>query len=289
MWLLAARPRTLPAAVLPVLLGSAVADEAGCFQMLPAVVCGIFALLIQVGTNYANDYFDFKKGADTPERIGPNRAVASGWVTPGTMRNATAGVLVAAFLVGLILIHYGGVWLILIGVLSILFALGYTAGPFPLAYLGLGDLFVLIFFGLVAVPVTAYVQTGGWEPLAFWGGFGLGLLITNLLVVNNYRDAETDRGAGKKTLVVRFGRRFGELQYLLSVAIACAVPALMAALGAPPLVLLASIVPALPGFLAARALGRAESRDDFGKILIATANVFILYGALLSLGLLTGV
>ncbi|MEM9227118.1 MAG: 1,4-dihydroxy-2-naphthoate octaprenyltransferase, partial [Verrucomicrobiota bacterium] len=158
VWLLAARPKTLPAAVIPVALGTALAASDGRFQLIPAFVCVLFALLIQVGTNFANDYFDYRSGADNEHRIGPTRAVAAGLVPPALMWRATLVVLTLAFGLGLILIAYGGWWLLLIGVLSVLCAVAYTGGPYPLGYHGLGDVFVVVFFGFIAVMFTYYVQ-----------------------------------------------------------------------------------------------------------------------------------
>ena len=207
IWLEAARPRTLPAAVAPVLVGSALAWHDGGFDGAAATLCLVFALLVQIGANFANDYYDFIQGADSSARVGPRRAVAAGWVAPVTMRRAMGITLAAAFLVGLSLIAWGGPWLLAIGGASILGAIAYTGGPWPLGYHGLGDVFVFIFFGLVAVTVTCFVQTGHFSVDAVLAAIPIGLLAANILVVNNYRDAETDAAAGKRTLVVRFGRR----------------------------------------------------------------------------------
>jgi 1,4-dihydroxy-2-naphthoate polyprenyltransferase len=216
IWISAARPRTLPAAVAPVLVGSALAWRDGGFVPLAAGLCLAFALLIQIGTNFANDYFDFVKGADTAERVGPRRAVAAGLVSPGVMKAAMAGVFAAAFLTGLFLLPFGGWPLLVIGVLSILCGIAYTGGPYPLAYHGLGDVFVFVFFGLVAVGATVFVQQGTLSPDVWWAASGVGALAANILVVNNYRDAETDARAGKRTLVVLLGRPAARLQYAAS-------------------------------------------------------------------------
>lgn len=231
IWMAAARPRTLPAAVAPVLVGTALAWHDGRANAGAAAACLVFALLIQIGTNFANDYFDFVKGADTAERVGPKRAVAAGWVTPATMRGATIGVFVAAFLAGLSLLPYGGWPLLIVGLASIASGVAYTGGPYPLGYNGLGDLFVFIFFGLVAVCATYFVQAGGITAEAWAAGCGVGVLSMNILVVNNYRDVETDARAGKRTTVVRFGRGFARGQFLVSHVIAIAVVAVLAARG----------------------------------------------------------
>ncbi|HSH93539.1 MAG TPA: 1,4-dihydroxy-2-naphthoate polyprenyltransferase, partial [Roseimicrobium sp.] len=206
IWAEAARPRTLPAAVAPVLVASALAMRDDLFNAQAALSCLVFALLIQIGTNFANDYYDFIKGADTAERVGPRRAVAAGLVAPAAMKRAMIGVFAVAFLAGLSLLGFGGWPLLLIGVASILCGIAYTGGPYPLGYNGLGDVFVFVFFGLVAVGATYFVQTGLVTGEVLLLGSGIGALATNILVVNNYRDVETDAKAGKRTLAVRFGR-----------------------------------------------------------------------------------
>lgn len=224
VWFAAARPRTLPAAIAPVLVGSALAWRDGSFVPAAAALCLGFALLVQIGTNFANDYYDFVRGADSAARVGPTRAVAAGWVAPATMRLAMWGVFAAAFACGLGLLAWGGPWLIAIGVASILCGIAYTGGPWPLGYNGLGDVFVFVFFGLVAVGATYFVQTGALPTDVLLAAVPIGLLAANILVVNNYRDAETDAAAGKRTLVVRFGRRAARVQHAGSLAIALAVP-----------------------------------------------------------------
>ena len=216
----AARPRTLPAAIAPVIAATGLAFHDGGMKPAAAAACLGFALLVQIGTNFANDYFDFLKGADTRERVGPRRAVAAGLVAPATMRRATAVVFAAAFLVGLTLLPFGGWPLVLIGVVSILCGYAYTGGPYPLAYHGLGDVFVFAFFGLVAVMATYFVQAGTVTTDAWLIGAGIGGLATNILVVNNHRDIATDRKAGKRTLAVRFGEGFSRFQFAFGHAIA---------------------------------------------------------------------
>ncbi|MFP4542365.1 MAG: 1,4-dihydroxy-2-naphthoate polyprenyltransferase, partial [Opitutales bacterium] len=212
-WVQAARPKTLPAAVVPVALGAALAQAHDTFVLWPVVICLAFALLIQVGTNFANDYYDFRSGADTDARIGPARAVASGWITPEAMRRATGVTFVLAFAVGCLLVPYGGWGLVAIGGLSILCGIAYTGGPYPLGYNGLGDVFVFIFFGLVAVTGTYYVQALEWSLASLVASIPVGLLSVAILIVNNYRDIDTDTVAGKRTLAVRLGRRLTRAQY----------------------------------------------------------------------------
>lgn len=224
LWFEAARPRTLPAAVAPVLVGSALAGHEGVFQLTPALLCLGFALLVQVGTNFANDYYDFVQGADTATRVGPRRAVAAGLVAPGTMKRAMILVFAAAFALGLGLVAWGGPWLLVVGISSILCGVAYTGGPFPLAYHGLGDVFVFLFFGLVAVGGTYFAQAGRLTLDAVLAGVPVGVLAANILVVNNYRDVETDTAAGKRTLVVRFGRGAARAQFVGSWLVALLVP-----------------------------------------------------------------
>ncbi len=213
LWWSAARPKTLPAAAAPVLVGTAVAYREGGFHPPSALAALLGALLIQVGTNFANDLFDARKGADTLERTGPPRAVALGWTSPRQMARATALAFLGAALCGFYLVLRAGWPILLVGLASVLAGVGYTAGRYALAYVGLGDLFVFLFFGLVAVVGSTYVQTLSMPPLAWATAVPVGLLSTAILVVNNLRDAPTDARAGKRTLVVRFGRRFGLLEY----------------------------------------------------------------------------
>jgi 1,4-dihydroxy-2-naphthoate polyprenyltransferase len=287
VWIEAARPRTLAAGVVPVAVGSALAAAHGVFDAAAAGICLAFALLVQVGTNFANDYFDYVKGADTSQRTGPRRAVAAGLVAPRTMLRATAAVLALAFLVGLLLVEKRGWILLPVGVVSITCALAYTGGPWPLAYVGLGDLFVFIFFGLVAVGATFFVQAGFMVPAALTCGAAVGLLAANILVANNYRDMETDERANKRTLVVRFGRRFAVWQYGLSVLVAFCAPAglLLAGFGWPVLLPLV-LVPW--GVSLTHRLARSFEPVEQIAILGATARLLTAYGALLCAGLLLG-
>jgi 1,4-dihydroxy-2-naphthoate polyprenyltransferase len=220
-WVMAARPATLPAAVAPVLVGTAVAVHARHFRALPFLAALVAAVLIQIGTNFANDLFDYHKGADTTARLGPVRVTQSGLISARAVAYATALTFSAAVLVGLYLVAVGGLPILLIGVASIAAAILYTGGPWPLGYHGLGDVFVFIFFGLIAVTGSYYVQAGA------VGGAAIAAAVTAILVVNNVRDIETDRAAGKRTLAVRLGRRASRVQYALLVATAYAVPLLL--------------------------------------------------------------
>lgn len=227
IWLLAARPKTLPAAAAPVVVGTAVAISENVFAFLPALAALLGALLIQIGTNFANDVFDFKKGADTTERLGPLRVTQAGLLSPSQVMAGMWLTFGLATLIGVYLVFLGGWPIVAIGLLSIASGIAYTGGPFPLGYNGLGDLFVFIFFGLLAVCGTYYVQAGTVSPAALWASVPIGLLATAILVVNNLRDIDTDRAAGKKTLAVRFGRRGAQLEYLLLLALSYLVPVLM--------------------------------------------------------------
>lgn len=287
LWVEAARPKTLPAAVIPVLVGTALAAAHRAADPGKAIICLAFALLVQIGTNFANDYFDFVKGADTPARVGPRRAVAAGLIAPRTMLAATWLVLGAAFLAGLLLVREGGWVLLPIGIVSIACAIAYTGGPFPLGYNGLGDLFVFVFFGLVAVDTTYYVQAGGLSPDATSCAAAVGLLAANILVANNYRDVETDARAGKRTLVVRFGRKFAIWQYALSHLVALLCPAALMIYGYRWPVLLPVLLAPWAARLTHR-LGASREPAEQIALLGSTAKYLAAFGGLLSAGLVWG-
>lgn len=228
-WLEAIRPKTLPASLSPVLVGCALAYRDGTFRLIPAVLCLLVALLAQIASNFANDYFDFKKGADGKDRLGPERAVASGWIAPKAMLQATFLTLALSCLSGCMLLFYAGWELIPVGVAIALCVLAYSAGPFPLAYNGLGDVCVLLFYGVIPVCFTYYVQALSFSFLSLLLSLAVGLLSANILVVNNYRDYLQDKAAGKRTTIVLFGRRFGRIFYLVNglIAIAIVLPLVM--------------------------------------------------------------
>ncbi len=289
IWVSASRPRTLPAAVAPVLVASALAWRDGDFTAPAALAALAFALLIQIGTNFANDYYDFIKGADTAERVGPRRAVAAGLVKPEVMKRVMIGVFVAAFLTGLTLLGYGGWPLLVVGVASILCGVAYTGGPYPLGYNGLGDVFVFIFFGLVAVTATYFVQAEVITNDAWIIGAGIGALAANILVVNNYRDVETDAKAGKRTLVVRFGRGFARAQFVISHGIALAALVVIGADDWNPAVLItASVVCVAAGWIQVRRLVRAQTPAELIKLLGATGMWLAGYALVFSAALIWG-
>lgn len=218
-WLSAARPKTLAAAVVPVLVGASIAWNDQLFRFDTTAVALFCAFAIQIGTNFANDYFDFVKGADTDERLGFERATAAGHIKPNTMKFATILTMLTAFIAGLYLVWIGG-WIVLaIGLASLLFGVLYTGGPYPLGYNGLGDIFVFIFFGFVAVMGTYYVNALEWSELSAWASIPVGALCVNILVVNNLRDVDQDRIAHKRTLGVLFGERALRIEYISMLAI----------------------------------------------------------------------
>ena len=283
-WFFAARPKTLVAGVVPVAVGSAVAWKAHAFQPLPALAALVGALLIQIGTNLANDYFDFKKGADTVDRLGPPRATQQGWLTPDAVLRGSLLCFAAAFVVGLYLVSVAGWPLLAIGVTSLLAGYAYTGGPFPLAYNGLGDVFVLVFFGFVAVCGTFFVHTQQIDLTVILASIPVGLLGVALLAVNNTRDQKTDTAAGKRTLVVRFGRRFGQLEYVACVAISALIPLVLVWLDrAAPWVLLSWL--ALPLAIAPIRMLFREEGAVLNQALAATARFQLIFGVLFAVGL----
>lgn len=220
IWLQATRPKTLAAGLVPVVVGTALAGFAEPIDWLVAAACLAGALLIQIGTNFANDAFDALKGADTPARLGPQRAVASGLISARSMLMATAGVLILALAIGLYLARLGGWPILVLGLVSLVCAIAYTGGPYPLAYLGLGDVFVFLFFGLFAVLGSYWVQAAphghhGIDPICVWIAEAVGLQATGIIAVNNLRDIATDQAAGKRTLAVRLGDRASRIYIVL--------------------------------------------------------------------------
>lgn len=213
-WCLAARPKTLAAAVAPVLVGCALAAFYSRFTLIPALACLLFAIAMQIAANLINDLYDFLKGSDGEGRLGPLRATAQGWITPDCMKKGILAVVAFGCLCGSLLMFYVGWQLLFVGIFCVLFAYFYTSGPFPLAYNGLGDVAVVLFFGLVAVGFTAYVQIQAWPMPLTLAGIATGLAVNVLLVLNNYRDVENDAKSGKRTLVVLLGKRFGLYLYL---------------------------------------------------------------------------
>lgn len=283
-WVLAARPKTLLASLSPVAIGTALAIEGNQFHAPSMVAALIGALSIQIGTNFCNDCFDYFQGADTPDRKGPTRAVQAGLISPNAMLRAT----VVAFAVSIVVTFYlwsrAGWPFLLIGVLSVLFGVLYTAGRNSLAYLGLGDPFVLVFFGPVAVAGTYYVQALNFDGRAVLAGVAPGLIAVGLLVVNNLRDVEEDRIAGKRTLAVRFGRTFSRVQYTVCILVAAAIPLTMWLCGFP-IGALAACAVVVPGAFVTVEVWRREG-TGLRPCLGMTAGLLLLYTILFCGGLL---
>lgn len=287
-WILATRPRTLTAGAAPVVAGTGFAAADGVFAQLPALAALVGALLIQVATNLANDYYDFVKGGDTGERLGPVRVTQAGILPPDAVFRGMLLTLALAFLTGVYLVWVGGWPVAVIGLVSMLMGVCYTGGPYPLSYNGLGDVFVFVFFGLLATATTYYVQAGFWSPDAILAGAGLGAMSTAMLVVNNLRDRETDGAAGKRTLAVRFGDRFTVAQYFGCLVGAIAVPAAGVAFMAwSPLTFLAlgGLLPCIP---ASRRVLDFPDRRALNPALAQTARGVAFYGAGLGVGALVG-
>lgn len=288
VWLMAARPKTLPAAAAPVLIGAGLAAHRSTFRPLPAVAALVGALLIQVATNLANDYYDFVRGSDTDRRVGPVRVTQAGLLTPGAVRRGMVATLAAAFAVGVYLVGVGGWPIAVVGLASLACAVAYTGGPYPLGYHGLGDPFVFIFFGLVAVGGTYWVQALSLPVDALWAGAGVGALSTAILVVNNLRDIPTDAAAGKRTLAVRLGRRGSQVEYAALVGFGLAVPVVgVAALGWPG-ASLATLAVGAPAVVPLRRVVGFREPADLLPALGETARVVALYGVVLGTALAWG-
>ncbi len=285
IWVMASRPRTLPAAIGPVLVGSSLAWADGQFSLVPALAAAVGALLLQILSNFANDYFDFAKGVDTRERVGPTRVMAAGLLSARELRLGMAVVLGLAIVDGIYLILVGGWPILVLGAASILAALLYTGGPLPFGYRGLGDLFVFIFFGLAAVCGTYFVQAGTLSLAVLVTAVPVGFLITAILVVNNLRDIETDARAGKRTLAVLIGAENTRRQYLALLILAYSITILLwLVFGLGPAVLLSCL--SLP-LAARRAFSIFSAKGEaLNAVLAATAQLSLQFSLLLSLGIL---
>jgi len=283
-WLLAIRPKTLPAGAVPVVLGSALAAADGRFRLLPAVVALVCALGIQVATNFINEIYDFRKGADTPERLGPTRTVAAGIISEKMMVRVSLVLVSAVFALGLYLVFLAGWPILLVGVLSLLFAWAYTGGPFPIAYSGLGDLFVFVFFGLVAVGGTYYVQASALDVTVLLAAAAPGAFSVNILLVNNIRDIATDRMVGKMTLPARIGGENARKLYVLLTGAAYLVPVVVWINGYSAWGML-SLLSFPLAFGMVRKLFASEGRE-LNEVLAGTGKVMTIHGMLFSAGLL---
>ncbi len=284
-WRAAARPQTLPAAVAPVLVGTGAAIGDSVFSAGPAAAALVGALCLQIGANFANDVFDFERGADAGERLGPPRATQSGLLTPAQMKLGMWGAFLLAFLVGIYLVVVGGWIVVVIGLASIVAGLIYTGGPWPIGYNALGDAFTFVFFGMVAVIGTYFVQADA-APGAVWlAAVPVGCTVTAILVVNNLRDLATDREAGKTTLGVVLGERGTRAWYLLLIVAAYGVGIALwpvAEVGAWPLLVLLSLPVAL---MPVRAIASGVTGRALNATLIQTARLHLVFGVLLALAL----
>jgi len=285
-WLLAARPKTLAAGSVPVLVASGLAAHFDQFKLIPAILCLLFALLAQIASNFSNDYFDFVKKTDDENRLGPARAVSSGWIDPKKMLYGTFVVIVLACFLGLGLIYYGGWEMILVGAICVVSLLAYTAGPWPLAYHGLGDLFVLVFFGFVAVVFSFFVQTQTFHLLAFVAGAVVGLAAVNILIINNYRDRDTDKKSNKNTTIVIFGENFGKWGYLINGFVACLLCLFFLRES-----LWAAVLPFLylmPHYQTWKTMVAINRGKELNVLIGKTSRNMLILGLLLAIGLLIG-
>lgn len=284
-WLMASRPKTLPAAMSPVVMGIALAIGDQAFALVPAGAALISALLLQIGTNLANDYFDYVKGSDIEGRKGPQRVAQSGLIPLHELRAGIAITFSLAMLVGLYLVAVGGWPILIIGITSIVAALAYTGGPFPLGYHGLGDLFVFLYFGLAGVCGTFYVQAQALTVQVVVAAIAIGALTVAILVVNNLRDIETDRKTGKRTLAVMMGARKTRLEYVLLLAVAYATPVIFwLANWAAAWVLLPWLTLPL-GWRLVRTLYKTDEGAHLNRALAGTANLDLLFSLLFAVGL----
>ncbi len=285
IWVDATRPKTLPASIIPVIAGTAIAGTETKISWFLFMVIISTALAIQLTTNFVNDLYDHLKGADNEERKGPVRATQAGLVSPEEMRKASIFSVLASLLLGSYLVWQGGWPIAAIGILSIIFAIAYTAGPLPLAYLGLGDIFVFIFFGPVAVAGTTYLFTGDWKSASILTGCALGSISMAILTVNNLRDYDSDKSALKKTLVVRFGKAFGKMEYIASIMFAALIPALLFLRGHTSFWVItasASLLLAIP------LIKNVLKERDLNNTLAGTGKLLVIFGIIFSIAWVFG-
>jgi 1,4-dihydroxy-2-naphthoate octaprenyltransferase len=284
-WTLASRPKTLPAAASPVLVGWAIAIEMDRFALLPAITTLFIALLIQIGANLVNDVSDYHKGTDAGERLGPLRVTQAGLLSPRQMWYGVIVVLGLAAILGLYLVFYSGWPALVVGLASILGALFYSVSRYSFSNLGLGDLFAWLFFGFGALCGTVYVLTGSAPHIAWLSALPVGALVTAILVVNNIRDIESDRRAGRKNIPVVLGRRAGEIEYIILLVIAYVSPLAMLLAGEAPYVLLPLL--SIPmGIQLYRKLHAMPIGKPFNILLAQTARLTLVYSLMLGLGIL---
>lgn len=284
-WVIASRPRTLPASIAPVIVGTALAVQAGALKPLAALAALFAALMIQIGSNFANDLGDYRRGTDRLGRVGPTRVTTAGLLAPEQVQMGMYVVFGLAAASGLYLIKLGGWPILIVGILSILAAVAYTAGPLPFGYYGLGDVGTFVFFGLVAVAGTYYVQAHAVTPAVWLSAVSMGALVTAILVVNNIRDADTDRQAGKRTLAVLLGRRGARIEYLLMLALAYTVPIILwLGFDMRPWVLLPLLTIPLAVWQARAVL--TVLGPALNKTLAGTARLAVVYAILFAAGII---
>ncbi len=297
-WVAALRPHTLPAAASPVVVGTGFAIHDGVFVYFPAIMALLGAALIQTGTNLANDYYDAIKGVDTAERQGFTRVTHTGLIPAKTVRNAMIVAFGGAMIVGLYLVWLGGVPILVVGVLSIAAGILYTGGPYPFGYYGLGDIFVFVFFGLIAVTGTYYVQSVSLLQASFplWippntisatviiGSIPMAALITNILVVNNIRDIETDKAANKRTLAVLLGYTGSRIEFFALLVLAYSIPIYFFTIGYSPIILVPLVTLPLAGSLL-RTIMRSTDATKLNKTLTKTGRLTVIYAVLFAFGL----
>ena len=268
--IIASRPKTLIASISPVLIGTAMASRAGHFTFWVFIFTLLTGIGIQIATNFANDLYDYLKGADTPQRKGPIRVTQSGLMSLSQVKRATLSIMAFTTLNGAVLVHRGGLFIALLVVIALVLAFAYTAGPFPIAYLGIAEFFILIFFGPVAVGFTYYLQTLEFSAGAFIAGFGPGLISCSFLIINNLRDIVEDINAKKKTLVARFGTRFGKWEYAFTVIIASLIPTLFPETRY-------GLVLLIPAFFLLKAVFNADTPLVYNSLLGKTGQLLTLY------------
>ncbi len=283
---MAARPRTLAASISPVVIGTICAHCQGAINPLLFLFTLLAAVSIQIGTNFANDYFDFLKGADTSERQGPIRVTQAGLLSKEEIRRGFITIFTLSAVCSIYLIFHGGVVIAALACLSILLGIIYTAGPCPIAYVGLGELFVFFFFGPIATAGTAFLQTGAFSLEPMITGIAPGALSSCILIVNNLRDEAQDLKANKKTLVVRLGKRFGQIEYAAFLALALATPIFF--WEKYPQTSLASLLLFFPALILMLSLLRVRQATQYNPLLKKSAFILILYTLLLSIGLVSG-
>ncbi|MBU1096907.1 MAG: 1,4-dihydroxy-2-naphthoate polyprenyltransferase [Ignavibacteriae bacterium HGW-Ignavibacteriae-2] len=284
-WILASRPKTLPAAFVPVAIGSALAYNDNQFNAGAVAVALICSFLIQIGTNFVNDLYDFIAGTDKKDRVGPTRVLASGLISVNEMKIGISITFSSAFILGMYLVYISSWITLIIGIVSIIAGFAYTAGPFPLAYNGLGDVFVFLFFGFVGTIGTYYVQTLTVTEFVVWASVPVGALITNILVINNYRDIDEDRLAGKNTLAVKFGRNFTRFQYVSFMILSYLVPFIAFFTYKQSYLLFLPLITIPLSIKLIRMIYIFEGKE-LNKTLELTAKLSAIYGILFAIGIL---